>query len=261
VVKILTSIGVRLKFLWSRELIQALLLAYRLFFGFSARYQFVAKCFPPSSGYRKGLRFFGHLIGVVGLLVLITFTTSQAEFLLEADEEGRLHGNLRETTLEEMTSFFAKNYNIKFVGDADLLQTEVTLSFEKLSLEKALKKIFSRMNVALKYDSRGNITEVRVLPAGRKTTNTALVKTPVSKTAQALALEQDDPRVADFQPEDETASPQAEPEPPAADRAIQADQGELSADLPADDDLEVEPNSPPSGDDFEIVPSDPPSGN
>jgi hypothetical protein len=117
----------------------------------------------------------------------------------------------------------------------------------------------------LKYDSRGNITEVRVLPAGRKTTNTALVKTPVSKTAQALALEQDDPEIADFQPEDETASPQAEPEPPVVDRAIQADQGELSADLPADlpadDDLEVEPNSPPSGDDFEIVPSDPPSGN
>jgi hypothetical protein len=241
----------------SQDLIQALsLLPYSLFSRFLAGKQAASKCLCPARSYRKKYRLFSFFAGLAGILVLISFTTSQAEFLLEADENGQLHATLRDTTLEEVSSFFTKNYHIKFVGDADQLQTRVTLAFEKLSVEKALKKIFSKMNIAIKFDSRGDITEVRVLPTGPKTTNTGLVSNFVDKTAQALALEEDEPDLADVQSVDETDLLGAEPEPPAADETNQVDQG----DLPADDSFEIVPNSPPSEDDFEIVPSEPPSG-
>lgn len=223
---------------------------------FLARKQAVSKWLCPAKSWRKEFRLFSSLTGLAGILVLISFTTSQAEYLLEADEDGQLHADIRNITLKDVSSFFDKNYDIKFIGDADQLQTEVTLSFERLSVEKALKKIFSRMNIVLEYDSRGTITEVRVLPAGRKTTNPALVDIPAFRPQQALAIETDEPDVADGQSVDETELQDAEPEPTAADDTDGVDQG----DLPADDSFEVVPNSPPSDDDFDIVPSDPPSG-
>ncbi len=159
--------------------------------------------------------------------VLIAFTTSEAEMLLKADEAGQFQANLQNETLATVKTFFEQSYGIKFTGDADLFQTQITVSINNLSLAKTLKRIFSKVNVAFKYNSQGIITEVNLLPTNQNKNNLLkanhLIKNPKQQLTGEFAI---DPNV---QNKDDIT------------------------------DIQVEPNSPPSGDSFEVVPGAPPS--
>jgi len=89
--------------------------------------------------------------------------------VLQTDEEGLLSGRLENVNLAEVRQFFEKNYGIKFLGQDFLFQTNVTVSFEKLNLEQALKRILTRKNCAFKYDRQGALLAVTVLPGIRDT--------------------------------------------------------------------------------------------
>lgn len=93
----------------------------------------------------------------------------EADALLQVDEEGLLSGRLERVNLTEVRRFFEQSHGIKFYGQDFLFQTNVTVSFEKLTLEQALKRILTRKNYAFKYDNQGALLAVTVLPGSGDT--------------------------------------------------------------------------------------------
>ncbi len=183
------------------------------------------------------------------LFLLIAFTAANgAENLLETDANGRIQARLQNETLEEVSGFFRQKFNIKFIGEDELFQTRVTVSFDSLSLEKALKKIFAKTNVAFKYDSQGNITEARLLPTSKIKYNPALANTLNTVNQQTPAIDQQEPK--DLPPELNEAQSAED---------IQVDSTD---DASADSELaEPDSASPDDAADPEDAPGEPSGGN
>lgn len=182
---------------------------------------------------------------LTSILLLIAFTAvSEAENILTTDANGRIQARLQNETLEEVSGFFRQNFNIKFIGDDELFQTQVTVAFDNLSLEKALKKIFAKTNVAFKYDNQGKITEARLLPTSKVKYNPAVANTFANANKQAPSIDQQD---SNDQPPEENLVPE--------DDSILKDSVTDSTDTG----LEIEPNSPSPDDSTEADP-DAPSG-
>jgi hypothetical protein len=96
--------------------------------------------------------------------MLLISAEIEADTLLKQDENGLFHAHLERVQLTELKKFFEKEYGIQFKGEEFLFQTTITISFENLSLEKALKRVLIRKNYAITYNSVGKILEVTLLP-------------------------------------------------------------------------------------------------
>ena len=193
------------------------------------------------------------------LFILMIISPSQAENLLQADETGKLQASLQGVTLMEVKSFFEKNYSIKFIADDNLLQAQVSIYFENLNLEKALKRIFTNMNVVVVYNIQGEIIEVRLLPTSQNHSWPAIASTPINSEELQVPVEQipaslteDTVFQDDMQDNDSTAVPQGE-SIFSPDEDIKFEPDDIISSF------QVEENSPPSGNFFQIVPSAPPS--
>ena len=211
------------------------------------------------------------------LLSTLSFNVCMADIDINTDEGGRLNVKLKGIPLTEIKSVLEQGYGILFKGDDQIYQTQLTLSFQNLSLEKALKRIFSRMSFALVYDSEGKITEVYVLSADGKKINhkitsvqpknlsTNFKKIYAEKYADKQTLDhlgennlpadkvKIPPPKSMVTPSEETAFKVVRNSPPGRIGA-----GDPSS-FPLDDTFEITPNSPPSGSSFQIVPSAPPA--
>ena len=189
---------------------------------------------------------------LISLFVLITFTLSEAEDLFTTDEAGKLQGHLQNVSLAEIRSFFEKKYGIIFIGDDNIFNSQVTLSFSGLALEKTLKRVFSKMNVVFMFNSQGKIIEVRVFPSNRNQTPSLIANNLMKREDllpnEATEVDQKDD-ITSFQIE-VNSPPPGDPSPNEATEVDQKD------DMTS---FQVEVNSPPSGDTFLIVPSGPPS--
>ncbi len=97
---------------------------------------------------------------------------------------------MQNVPLTKIKSYFEQNYNIRFIGDDNLFHSQLTLSFNKLNLEKALKRIFSRMNVALVFNAKGEVTEVRLMPTNHINTNMAALNNFAKYKEQGLQEQQ-----------------------------------------------------------------------
>jgi len=186
---------------------------------------------------------------LTSIFLLIAFTAvCEAENMLETDANGRIHARLQNETLQAVSVFFKQNFNIEFIGEDELFQTQVTVSFDNLSLEKALKKIFAKTNIAFKYDSQGKITEARLLPTSKIKYNPAIANAVNNVNQQAPAIDQQDSN--NQSPESSGAT---------SDDSIQADSGADSA----EDGVVVEPNSasPDDSAEPEAAPGGPSEGN
>jgi len=182
---------------------------------------------------------------LVVLTVLLTFTTSRAENVLEIDEAGQVNANLQNFSLAEAASFFQENYSIKFIGADELFEPQIALSFNKLSLEKALKKIFAKTNVAFKYDDQGKITEVRLLPTSQKRSVPVAANNLVNPPEPTVTDEQEN-QAPDAT--DDTVIDQAEQETPPDDASVETDSSPEPADIaeePADASDENIPDEQP----------------
>lgn len=103
--------------------------------------------------------------GIIFFFLLVSFASrGEAKFLLRADEEGLLSGQIENVPLSELRRFFEESYNIQFSGQDFIFQATVTVSFEKLRMEQALKRILTRKNYAIHYSKEGEVLAVKVLP-------------------------------------------------------------------------------------------------
>jgi hypothetical protein len=185
------------------------------------------------SGSRKLIR--PLLIAVV---IFLAVTTGKAEDLLQADTAGRVQANLQHVSLEDVSAYLEQRYAIKFAGNRSLLQTEVTVSFEKLSLDKAIKRIFSKLNVVYKYDNQGKITEINLLPAGRNTPTPGLANNYINNQPPqgVVEPEADSAQDNDVETEGDQADEQENVDDQSADDDQAADQqneDDQAADAPA----------------------------
>lgn len=102
-------------------------------------------------------------------IMLLISAKSEADTLLKQDENGLFCAHLKQVELTEVKKIFEKEYGIKFKGEEFLFQTTITISFENLSLEEALKRVLIRKNYAITYNSVGKILDVTLLPGTRDT--------------------------------------------------------------------------------------------
>ena len=103
--------------------------------------------------------------GIILFFLLISLASrGEANYILRADEEGLLSAQIENVHLSELLRFFEENYDIQFSGQVFSFQTTVTVSFEKLRMEQALKRIFARKNYAISYNKEGEVIAVTVLP-------------------------------------------------------------------------------------------------
>jgi len=103
--------------------------------------------------------------GIIFFFLLISLASrGEANYILRADEEGLLSAQIENVHLSELLRFFEENYDIQFSGQVFSFQTTVTVSFEKLRMEQALKRIFARKNYAISYNKEGEVIAVTVLP-------------------------------------------------------------------------------------------------
>lgn len=101
---------------------------------------------------------------LIFFISLFVFSTSQAADLIQENEKGEFSAHLDKVKLSELTKFIEKKHGIRFKGPDTQLQTPITLSFEKLTLEQMLKKILTRINYVFTFDKSGKVTEVALLP-------------------------------------------------------------------------------------------------
>jgi hypothetical protein len=203
------------------------------------------------------------------ILILLTFTSGEAELAIQTNEEGKIYAHLQNVSLVEVKNFLEQNFEIRFRGDITLYQTPVTLSFDNLTLEKALQRIFSRTSFVIKYDSLGKITEVDVFPSDGKKYPAGSAK---NGNARRLAVNRSlgethnlNLGIQDLQvgsalhnyPDILTpdAAFQAMPHSSAHDDSLP---GDVPPPPPRDSFMNV-PNSPPPGGSSQIFPSSPPS--
>jgi hypothetical protein len=172
---------------------------------------------------------------------------AEAKFLLRADEEGLLSAQIENVHLAELRRFFEENYDIQFSGQDFIFQTTVTVSFEKLRMEQALKRILTRKNYAIKYNKEGEVLAVTVLPGTgdnpelAKRVNSATNTLSQKSLAQPQELLKEEELVADeittFKPVKELSM----------DMPVSIQQKEFSVQVVRDNPLfKVEINSPPS---------------
>jgi hypothetical protein len=103
------------------------------------------------------------------LIILFSFAslTSHAANLINRNANGEFYAHLNSVKLLELTTFIKNSYGIDFKGPDILFQTPISVSFESLTLEEMLKRILSGNNYVFSYNSKGNITEVTLLPTNR----------------------------------------------------------------------------------------------
>ena len=101
-------------------------------------------------------------LALAGTIFISTF--AMAADLIQKDGSGRFHAELQNVPLSDVAKFMQTTYAIKFKGDAEILDSPVTVTFKELDMEAMLKKILARNNYVFAYDSQGNIAEVRLLP-------------------------------------------------------------------------------------------------
>lgn len=191
-------------------------------------------------------RLFFKKIIFVFLLVLCA-TEGEAKFFLQADEEGLLSAQIENVHLSEIRRFFEERYNIQFSGQEFIFQTKLTVSFEKLRIEQALKRILTRKNYAINFNTEGEVIAVTVLPGiGKKpeltmgANTTANSKHPES-WAQSQEIMKEEEVVADeitiFKPVKELSM----------GMPVTIEQKEFGVQVVKNDPLfKVEVNSPPS---------------
>ncbi len=205
------------------------------------------------------------------LIIMISapLGVSRADDIISVDKQGLFSADLQNISLTEVKSYFEQNYEIEFAGDEDLLKTQRTVSFKKLNLEKTLKRIFAKMNIALQYNSKGEVTEVRLVPGGQAVNNISVLNNLMENREQNLQSMQTPDGVQENAPMENDALPVEKEEDEITSFVVEKNSPPGADGLPVDSDspvtdpaFQVVPNSPPSGNTGEIfrtVPGTPPS--
>ena len=194
-------------------------------------------------------------------IYLLCAKPCNAEDLIKADAGGRLEANLLDIPLRQLMPFFEENYGIRFSGEDNLFENRISVSFNKLDLEKTLKRIFSKTNAVFEYNKKGIITRVYVLPVSIYQKSSAVANNFITAQDQQAVVTQDQeyPQPESFVQGDQNLDAanllEVLSDMPPSDGPIGVD---LNDDITS---FQIEINSPPSGDSFQIVPGTPPSGN
>ncbi len=193
------------------------------------------------------------------------------------NDEGLIYAKMNNVSLLKVKEILQDTYKIKLRGDDQIYQSELTMSFDGLSLDRALKRIFHGFNFIVEYNSQGMATEVTIFshtngfPGRPRQNGNDQILSNNFKEIYAK-------RVAELQTLDHIGSKTFQPDQdgmimPEKDiqEAVQETfevQPNISPEGPAaispslltsDGSFKIEHNVSPSGKNFKIFPSAPPS--
>lgn len=80
--------------------------------------------------------------------------------------QGQLSANVVEMSLQDVLSVVAEEAELEFVFSESLAARKVSISFDKLSLEKAIKRIIRPLSCSMIFGSSGRLQKVIILESG-----------------------------------------------------------------------------------------------
>jgi len=84
-------------------------------------------------------------------------------------KDGRISVDIKDASLAGIARDIEKQSGILFKGDESLLEEKISVSFKDLPLEQGIKRILANVNYSLIFDSRGEVSEVKIMSEGSDT--------------------------------------------------------------------------------------------
>ena len=85
--------------------------------------------------------------------------------------QDRLSAHVVEVSLEEVLSAVSKEVKLEFVLNEAIAAKKVSVSFDKLPLEKGIKRIIRPLSCSMIFDASGKLKKVIILKSGSRSAN------------------------------------------------------------------------------------------
>lgn len=98
-------------------------------------------------------------------------------------QEGRISVDLQDADVLSVAKDIERQTGITFKGDESLLEEKISVSFKDLPLEQGIKRILTNLNYSLVFDSRGEVSEVKLMSEGTSASaSPSQVRQPPTRT-------------------------------------------------------------------------------
>ena len=175
-------------------------------------------------------------------------TNAQNEIVFAQEN---LTAHVVEVSLKDVLSTVAKQANLEFALNEAIATEKISVWFDKLPLEKGIKKIIRPFSHSMIFDHSGQLKKVLIFKSGSRSTNVTISPGPHSMASAGLSKEEFDPSLGPDgrRIEDEGLAPSGPGPGPGGEIAAQTE--------------EIDPSLGPDGrrmEDEGLAPSGPGSG-
>jgi hypothetical protein len=155
-----------------------------------------------------------------------------------------------EVSLKQVLSAVAKETKLEFVLNETIAAKKVSVSFDRVPLEKGIKRIIRPLSCSMIFDSSGMLKKVIILKSGSRSANVTISGDPDSESSGPFSSQEDfDPSLGPAGQLDEEIPPNTPGLGPGGEMAISSEGEDYDPSLgPAGRlDEEIPPNTPGLG--------------